>query len=1180
MKFLKNISIKTRLMTMLFLWIAAFIAFGGFAIKQMNNLGNTSRFIYNSPLQMSNAATEMRVDIIKVQRATRDLLLSRTREEQEKEINTIKMLDESIVDNIKIIESLSTEGPAKELHNDIKNIYFEWDEGREHLIDLSIRGNIDEAAHLSKNEFPKMVDELEIMLKKVSGSSEERAYELVKESISLEKKQNVYLTLSTIGLSLLFLILFLIIFKSIVDPINQLKNTVSESIQTGQLSLVDEEGDNEIAAMSKIYNELARKLKDLFWIKDSKNTLNEILSECRSEEEIAQKTISSLCRTLSAGKGVFYVYDKKSCMLKWMASYAFHKQDKKQEQFALGEGIIGQAGFEKRPILLTEELIGESPIYSAIVSEKPINAYVFPVMYEEELYGVVEISMLTGFDKVKLEYLDEVSSTIAISLYSAMQNAKIIDLLSVSEEARTEVSKKAEELKHVNSVLYNQREMLEQQAEQLRQSNTELEEQHQMLQQQSKELQQTNAQLEEHQQLLEEQTRILNDQNSKLEKTKEELELSGKYKSEFLANMSHELRTPLNSIILLSRLILNNRKEALSAADQEKIEVIHSAGDELLRLINDVLDLSKVESGAVTKENNLFHSSDITQEINNMFKNMAGEKSLKFTVEDFIQQNLYGDKHKISQILRNFVSNAIKFTEKGFIKVELKHDPVMSDGVIFSVQDSGIGILEVQQELIFEQFKQGDNSIARRYGGTGLGLSISKKLAEVMGGEIKVKSKAGEGSEFILCIPSLVRENLQTSHSPIEKTGQKSIKENPDKKVLTEADEGRFQKDILIIEDDEVFAQYIQSIALRMGVEVIAAKDGRSGIEYAKQHKLAGIFLDLKLSDICGMKVLRELKSIRELKQIPIHIISSEDISDKPQKMGAVGYNQKPVEEERIIEVITEMVSSQKDSVKRLLLIEDSKLHEEHIKAILEEIEIEIITASNYDTASKEILSANYDVIILDLELKDELSSKVCKLLDECQINMPVIIYTEGQLSKEQEREIRKCSDRIIVKTAYSDERLLDEVIMLLHQEKEIDKIQIDKTVSVGNEYLLSLDGKRILIVDDDPRNVYSLAAVLEEYNAHIIEADNGKTALRKLDEEKVDLILMDIMMPEMDGYEAIKKIRDNNKYRKIPIIVLTAKSLKGDKDKCIELGANDYIPKPIDYNNLMRVMGAWISKQ
>ncbi|MFZ5985555.1 MAG: response regulator, partial [Bacillota bacterium] len=927
--------------------------------------------------------------------------------------------------------------------------------------------------------------------------------------------------------------------------------------------------------MSGYYNQLVRKLKEYFWIKDGRSSLNEELAGNIPLSELTLKAVSFLARITDSGHGVFYIYNNEEKVLHLNASYAFTEKDQMSNKYALGEGLVGQAALERKPILLKNVKRQDALIVAGTIREAPLNIYTLPLVYEDELYGVIELSSFEPFTTLKQEFLKDASKIISVNLYSAIQSQRIRNLLKISESAQKEAKRKADELKEANEELEEQQRLLQQQTEELQQTNAQLEEQQQLLQQQSEELQQTNSQLEEQQQLLEEQSRLLNTKNQDLEisreellKRSEELERVSKYKSEFLANMSHELRTPLNSIILLAKMLDRKMTNELSQKDREKINIIYKAGQELLRLINDILDLSKIESGKLSLNVTTFNSSELLEDLKQMFEGVSKEKNIRFVLEDDLDTKLKGDKDKISQILRNFLSNAFKFTEEGSVTLKVMPDEDREGGVVFSVIDTGIGISENKLSMIFEEFQQGDGSISRKYGGTGLGLSISRKLTDLMKGEVRLNSREGEGSTFSLYLPDLIYKQNDKADLIIKHS-------DADRQYSSE----KSKKVIMVIEDDKDFAHYIENINSSAGFETLLAYSGREGLDMLKKHKVDGILLDLKLPDVSGVEVLRELKSTIELRKIPVHIISVCDEDNKLKKMGALGYKQKPVNEDEIKELVSRMIAFSEKSPKNLLVIEDDTIQQDAIRELIESREIKLKIVDAEEKARCELARGIYDAVVLDLELKDGNGINICRFIGEQNIQIPVIIYTGKDLSVDQEKEIRRYADSIIVKTANSEERLLDEVTLFLHKVKGNVDHGHYLFSKMKRECALSLDRKRILIVDDDPRNVFVLASALEDYGAEIIDADNGKSALEMLRKYKTDLILLDIMMPVMDGYETIRAIRNDKELRDIPIIALTAKSLKGDREKCIEAGANDYISKPVDYDVLTRLVKAWIVK-
>ena len=1177
---IQNLSIRKRLMTILAVWIIIFLGLGIYVLRQMSNLGSITRDIYDQPMLVSNAAIEVRVDMLKIQRSMRDMLLVKSVEEQQKNLELQDSLQKSIMDNLDIIKKQTDIDRVLEMEEETRKTLQQWAEDRTNVVELMEKGNNELASDIVLNKLVTYVNNCENLMVEINNVEVNRASNLLIAAKEIEASQRNALII-VIGLSsLIMFMVFVGVINSILKPITKLKNAMNNNINTGKLFMVDIDGENEIADMSRYYNVMIDKLIKLFWLKDSESLLNQELTGYITIDELSQRIINFLCRKLHAGKGVFYIYDIDRNVLKLKSAFAFTKQDKLSEELSMGEGIVGQVALERKAILLNNISREQEVISTAIISEAPLNAYAFPLIHEGVFYGVIEIASLKLFNNEQLEFLNESSENIAISLYSAIQNERIKNLLKESEEAREAANEKSEEINKANVIMQHQQMVLQQQTEELQQTNAELEEQQQLLQQQAVELQQTNNILEEQQSQLEEQTRLLDIQNRRLEVSKseiskrsEELEVINKYKSEFLANMSHELRTPLNAIILLSKLLHEKGIEKLKLKDLEKIKFINESGQELLRLINDVLDLSKIESGMVIIEKQSFHSSRLTNEIRDMFDSLAKEKGLELHIKDNVNRQLYGDEYKISQILRNLVSNAVKFTHKGSVTLIMECCAKSKNGITFTVKDTGIGIPKDKVHIVFEKFKQVDGSISRKYGGTGLGLSICKKLSELMNGNLKFSSAPNIGSVFVLEIPNLVKE----VNEPMLGFGNAEAEAACTREIESLTNSDNY---ILVIEDDSNFSAYIKEMIQGLGFITLIAENGRTGLELAARFRPKGILLDLGLPDINGMDVLRELKSTIELRNIPVQIISVSDKNNKPERAGAIGYSQKPIEGKQIIKLVKDMISLTEKKAKKLLLVEDDKIQAQAINELLMYDNILIKTVETEEAAKQEIIHCSYDTIILDLKLKEGAGQNVCKFIGERKLKIPVIIYTGKELTLEEEKNIRKYADSVIIKSANSQERLLDEVALFLHKVIKSDGINSDTISSLNEQYNLNLDGKTILIVDDDPRNVYTLASALEACNAEIVEADNGKTAMDRLKKEKIDLILIDIMMPEMDGYETIKVLRRSEAFKKIPIIAVTAKSLKEDKEKCISAGADDYICKPVDYNNLIRLVKAWITKE
>lgn len=1067
MRIFKHFTIKQRFFVLFFVCISVFIGFGIFALVELNNLSKVTYNLYNQSSKISNASVQAKLNLIKINSSIKDVILLTKNDEIQKEIEKLNEYEESFQKNLDTIEENSTDSNTKRNLQDAKNLLSRWWKPElDRIVKYVQEGKKNDAIEVCKGINSDFVDQLERDLNNIYLSSSDNEKSLMDELNTLQSSVKITLILTLMILISVLILVFISVVYSIVEPINRLREHMIKISETGNLEEIEILQKSEISEMAKNYNVLINKLKHQFWINDVRNSLNDEIIGNMSVEELSQRVINTLSRLLDAGNGAFYIYDGEEKKLRLTSSFAFTERERLSNKYDLGEGLVGQVALEKKPILLKNIKKSQATICTATVNEPPLNIYAFPLLYENELYGVIELSSFEVFDSLKLQVLDNLSSIIAINLYSATQNYKIKELLKLSEESNDKAQEISNQLKSANEILEEHQRQLQVQTEELQQSNAQLEEQHQILQQQSEELQQTNAQLEENQLQLEEQSRILNDKNSELEKSKEEiithvkeLEVANKYKSQFLATISHELRTPLNSIILLSNLLIRKSKESINESIQEKIKIIYNSGQHLHRLINDILDLSKIEAGKIDLNYRDFNSSEIIEELWEMFEGIAKEKNIEFNIEDEFEDILYGDKERISQILRNFLSNAFKFTERGFVTLKIAKNQKYKNNLIFQVSDSGIGINKDKLDSIFEEFHQGDGSISRKYGGTGLGLSISSKLCDLMNGKIGVESKIGIGSTFKLHLPiNRLEKDIFKEEATVTMNNQLGvIKRTIDKKL-----ENEVQKKLLVIEDDKNLIEAIKAISDGIGFTTLTSNNGENGLKIIKENHLDGILLDLGLPGINGIEILKEINKLINIKKSRI----------------------------------------------------------------------------------------------------------------------PVIIHTGMEISKDKEKEIKLYSDSIIIKTANSDERLLDELTLVLHKVKNEKEQKNIITSKINKDIALDLKDKKILIVDDDPKNIFVLAAALEEYGAVIIEAENGKEALEKLEKNSFDLILMDIMMPVMNGYEAIRKIRNIDKIKDIPIIAITAKSLKDDRKKCIESGANDYLSKPIDYDGLITIVKAWISKE
>lgn len=988
-----------------------------------------------------------------------------------------------------------------------------------------------------------------------------------------------------LGISVAFLI-----YRNIHNLLSRFQNGLMGffaylNAEQNDVKLLDQSSNDEIGTMSKVVNKGIEKTKLILqekelqaWIKSGITELNQNLSNLRTLEEVTQESITYISNYINAGVGVFYIYDKESESLSQYSSFAHVVRDELSTSFKIGEGVVGQVAMQKSPIMLKNIKKDEALITTGTITQASYNTYTFPLVYNDVLYGVIELGSFEVFDEKTITLLDSIERAVCIALSGAFQNQKVNELLLNTKLANDELKTKQEELEIANTNMQYQQQQLEE-------ANANMEEQQQQLEE-------ANASMEEQQQQLKISEQNLKLQNQQLEDTKkeilqkaEELELSGKYKSEFLANMSHELRTPLNSIILLSSLLKKNSKATLSNDDIKKAKTIFESGNELLRLINDILDLSKVESGKMEVIVDSFESSEFLEQMKEVFDFTASDKGLEFKIDDQYKGLINSDKDRISQIVRNLISNAFKFTKDGSVTLQIAPSKYEDKDVEFSVIDTGIGIPKQKQEDIFKAFTQADGSTSREYGGTGLGLSISKELSHLLGGTIELHSEEGKGSRFSINLPLLSSSNTKPvqSESPKENKSDKPVQSIPqtcevvsvatvedDRDTIKKGDET-----YLIIDDDKTFAEIVYEEIKHNGYKGLIALDGTSGLKLVKEYDIKGILLDLTLPDMDGVDILKELKSNHATRHIPVHVISSKDKDTHTLELGAIGYLQKPVFDGDINEVIASINDFQEKKIKDLLIVEDDKVHREALIELVGE-GVNIKGVQSATEAINEVKKDIYDTVVVDLGLIDGTGYEVCEYIKNTHPNLPIIIYTGRELTNDDKQKLHAYSNSIIMKTVNSNERILSEINLFLHRE---DSSNSQEQITVMDE--VDLEGQKVLIVDDDIKNIFVLEAALQEYNATTLSAFNGQEAIDVLKENSdINLVLMDIMMPVMNGYDAMQIIREDDSLKHIPIIAVTAKAMKDDREKCISLGADEYLSKPIDINLLGEMIKEWSFKE
>ncbi|MGM1047458.1 MAG: response regulator [Bacillota bacterium] len=988
-----------------------------------------------------------------------------------------------------------------------------------------------------------------------------------------------------------------------IKAVRRIKVTSKDEI--GQVAQVFKEMAEDIEEKQRLEQTYLQAQRDQSWINSNMARVTELFEGINSLEEVSQRFISEFTPVLGARYGALYIReeDKNPNKLEVRGSYAFEGSESPKQFFVIGEGLVGQVALDKKPISLDSPPEGYMKVQSGWGSSKPGAIMIYPIMFQNEILGVVEVASFEQFTSLQEHLLSQLSQSLGIILNNITGRMRVEELLRESQALTEELQCQSEELQTQQEDLRRSNENLEEQTEALKRSE-------ELLQRQQEELEHYNTELVAKTRALEEQVQEVEEKNDEIEKAREQMEkqamqlsVTTKYKSEFMTNMSHELRTPLNSLLILSQLLSENKDGNLSSKQIEYAQTIYMSGADLLKMIDEILDLSKVDAGKMEINNEPVRMTEIEGFVQQNFAPVASKRGvdLKVEIEDGIPESIVTDGHRVKQILRNLLSNAFKFTSKGSVKVDIASaDPEKlpyflnceSDYIAFSVKDTGIGIPDDKTDLIFEAFQQVDGTTSRKYGGTGLGLSISRELSRLLGGAIHVETEEGKGSCFTLYLPSRRTEasaeqeaaaTVQTPDSEFILSRSFLSSKQTIKAVRFEDDRdqiGPTDKVLLIVEDDDKFAKILLDMARGRGFKGLVALQGDVGLKMAQSYQPDAIILDIQLPVMDGWSVLGELKSSASTRHIPVHVISVIDEVKQGLMMGAIAYLKKPSSREALEGAFSHIESYTEQSVKHLLIVEDDDIQRHSIIELIGHDDVSITAVSTGREALEELRKQRYDCMVLDLILTDMTGFDLLDQIrdDDKLIDLPIIIYTGKELDSKEETRLRKYAESIIIKDVKSPERLLDETTLFLHRvEANLpeDKRKILQKLHNKEELF---DGKKIMLVDDDIRNVFALSSVLESYNMEVTFAENGREALELLEANPdYDLVLMDMMMPEMDGYEAMRRLRQMPQFEKMPIIALTAKAMKEDRAKCIEAGASDYMKKPIQTEQLLSLMRVWL---
>jgi CheY-like chemotaxis protein/signal transduction histidine kinase/HAMP domain-containing protein len=941
---------------------------------------------------------------------------------------------------------------------------------------------------------------------------------------------------------------------------------LTRSIQVDARGEVSELKDN-INTMINNLRLTTERNTEQDWLKTNLARFTGMLQGQRDLATVGRLLLTELAPLVNAQQGAIYQMetDERSA-LRLLSAYAYDGAEGHPLRVHLGQGLLGQCALDKRRKLITEIPRSATPIGSSLFKVAPTNVIVLPILFESQVKAVIELASINAFTDLQVTFLDQLTTSIGIVLNSIEATMQTESLLTQSQQLAGELQTQQRELQQTND-------QLGQKAQQLAERNVEVE--------------RKNQEIELARRAVEEKAA--------------ELALTSKYKSEFLANMSHELRTPLNSILILGQQLTDNPEGNLTSKQVEFARTIHSAGSDLLNLISDILDLSKIESGTVTVEAEEIYFSNIVGTVARPFRHEADARQLLFetTVDPSLGPSFSTDAKRLQQVLKNLLSNAFKFTSQGGVKLSVSavvsgwspDHPVLSQSpvvVAFEVSDTGIGIPLDKQKIIFEAFQQADASTSRKYGGTGLGLAISRELAALLGGEIQLRSRPDVGSTFTLFLPLryVGPSSSSSTGSDAAAPPVRLLPPQPEHRLEPVADDRHDlapgEPLLLVVEDDAHYMRIMIDLAHEKGFKVVATTRGEDAVELAKQYQPTAISLDVFLPDMLGWNVLSQIKQSPLTRHIPVQIVTLDEDRQHALSRGAFAFVPKPTTPQGLSEALAKIKAYAQAPRRRLLVVEDNEAEQRSIGALLDHDDIEIVTATTGAEALTLMGKTTCDCVVLDLSLPDMSGFEVLEKmrLERDLTDIPVVVFTGRQLSAEEDAKLHSMARSIVVKGVESPERLLDETALFLHRvvtDLPPEKQRLLERLHSSDEDLI---GRTVLLVDDDARNIFALSSVLERRGMKVLSATTGREAIALIESTPdLAMVLMDIMMPEMDGYQTIAMVRENPAYRRLPIVALTAKAMVGDREKCLEAGATDYLAKPVNIDQLLSALRTWLHR-
>jgi len=1168
-----DMTIGTQLRLGLGLILLLVLGLGGLSLLQADRLWLQTSTMYDHPLRVQRAVSTLEgtVDYIPLQ--MRNLLLARDRHETEELLQHI-VVKKAVIDQQLAVMYKSYLGPRGDLDT-LQQEIAKWHALREETIRLLQAGKTKEAIDrfrpggILKNQ----ADLVRASLDKVDTFARNKADQLYRNAARQKELLQHWLAGIAAVAVLLSLSITWLLLQGIKVPLAELQE-MTRQFKRGRLDVRSRFAaiGNEFGALAASFNSMADTIQAEMSFQEHAAELNAVMLQEIEARCFQAKVLERLMQLTGSQVGAVYLLNEQKTAYEHLESIGLVSGNAGSFSAMEREGEFG-AALTTCQVQRITAIPPDTPFIFAAVTGQfvPREIITIPLLVGDEVLAMISLAGLHGYDAEAVRLVTDMQGGLAVWMNSMLANRRIQLLTEGLEYQNQELQAQQEELRVTNEELEEQTKRLQESEERLKI--------------QQEELKVTNEELEEKNDLLEHQKQEVERARTAIEDQAAELTQASRYKSEFLANMSHELRTPLNSLLLLAHNLVQNRDGNLTAEQVESARIIHGSGSDLLTLINEILDLSRIEAGRIELQPGRVRISDLADAVRESFQHLADQKGvgLDIVVGDDAPHEIVSDRKRVEQVLRNLVSNALKFTETGVVTVRFAA-PLSDTGLAIAVSDTGIGIAPEQHKLIFEAFQQADGGTSRKYGGTGLGLSISRELAGLLGGGIELISMPGAGSTFTLNLPPVIGAErplqfVAAAELPELKTAvyRQPLQQVPDDRATIKPSD----RVMLVIEDDPNFARLLYDTCRNKGFNCLVTPTGEQGLELAAKYLPAAIILDLNLPGLDGWSVLSALKENTRTRHIPVHIISVEEASTRSLRRGAIGHVTKPVNQEDLEEAFRKLEVTSTKRPKYLLVVEDDPVLRQETVRLIGNGDVKADEAGSAEEAMQALRSKVYDCVVLDLGLPDmDGGEMLARLEQEGVLLPPVVVYTARDLTQDEEENLRERAESIVIKDVRSQERLLDEVSLFMHRVVSQMPEQKRKVIQDLHDTDTLLQNKKVLVVDDDMRTTFAIAHLLAEYGMKPLKAANGEKALRLLREQPdVDLVLMDIMMPVMDGYETIRQIRLLPEFRQLPIIALTAKAMPEDREKCLTAGANDYLPKPLDQGRLFSMMRVWLCR-